>query len=84
LSITSQQKLEGLFMFYHDEFSDFISEQDLMDLPLVGVFARSISHDPLMWSRINRFLVCPEWEALFPGVSQEATTPLLRSLSYHS
>jgi hypothetical protein len=56
-------------MFYHDEFSDFISEQDLMDLPLVGVFAWSISHDPLMWSRINIFLVCTEWEALFPGVS---------------
>ena len=40
------------------EFSDFISELGLMDLPLAGgSFTWSISQDPPLWSRIDRFLV---------------------------
>jgi hypothetical protein len=51
------------------EFSDFISEQHLMDLPLAGgmlTWSNSVS-----WSRIDRFLVSPEWEAKFPGLFQK-------------
>jgi hypothetical protein len=45
------------------EFSDFISEQGLMDLPCVGgSFTWSISHDPLLWSMIDHFLVFPKLE----------------------
>ncbi|XP_059450778.1 uncharacterized protein LOC132181539 [Corylus avellana] len=53
-------------------FSDFISEQGLMDLPLVGgVCTWSVSQDPPLWSRIDWFLVSPELEAWFPGVRQK-------------
>jgi hypothetical protein len=39
------------------EFSDFISDQGLMDLPLGGgAYTWSISHDPPVWSRIDRIL----------------------------
>jgi len=52
------------------EFSYFIFDQSQMDLPLVGgAFTWSTSHDPLVWSKIDKFLVSPKWEALFPGVS---------------
>ena len=54
------------------EFSDFIYEQGLMDLPLAGgSFTWSISQDPSLWSRIDRFLVSPEFEAWFSGVIQK-------------
>ncbi|XP_059436099.1 uncharacterized protein LOC132169027 [Corylus avellana] len=53
-------------------FSDFISEQGLMDLPLAGgACTWSVSQDPPLWSRIDRFLVSPELEAWFPGVRQK-------------
>jgi hypothetical protein len=42
-----------------------------MDLPLGGgAFTRSISHDLPVWSRVDRFLISPEWEELFLVVSQ--------------
>jgi hypothetical protein len=54
------------------EFSDFISEQGLMDLSLVGgSFTWSISHDPPLWSRNDHFLVFQEMEAWFSGVMQK-------------
>jgi hypothetical protein len=54
------------------EFSDFIFYQGLMDLPLVGGSCTwSLSHDPPKWSRIDHFLVSPDWEAWFPGVFQK-------------
>jgi hypothetical protein len=38
------------------EFSDFISEQGLMDLPLVGgSFTWSNNQDIYSWSRLDRF-----------------------------
>jgi hypothetical protein len=36
-----------------------------------GSFTWSISHDRPLWSRIDRFLVFPDWEARFHVVSQE-------------
>ena len=63
------------------EFSKFISDQGLMDLPLAGgCFTWSISHDPPVWSRIDRFLVSPELEDWFPGILHKR---LLRLCSNH-
>jgi hypothetical protein len=48
------------------EFSDFIFERGLMDLPLAGglcTWSNSRS-----WSRIDRFLVSPDWEVRHPDV----------------
>jgi hypothetical protein len=51
------------------KFYDFIFEQGLMDLPLVrGTFMWSNNRDSPAQSRIDRFLVSPEWEAKFPNL----------------
>jgi hypothetical protein len=51
------------------EFSNFIFYQGLMDLPFVGgSFTWSNNRDSFAWSRIDRFIVSPAWEAQFPGV----------------
>jgi hypothetical protein len=53
------------------EFSDFIFEQGLMNISLVGgSFVRSNNSDPLSWSRIDKFIVSPEWETQFPAQTQ--------------
>jgi hypothetical protein len=63
------------------EFFDLIFYQGLQDLPLVGgSFIWSLSRDPPKWSRIDRFLVSPAWEAWLLGVSQKR---LLRLCSDH-
>jgi len=50
------------------EFSDFIFEQGLMDLPLArGSFTWSNNQENPTWSRLDRFLVSPNWEVKFPG-----------------
>jgi exonuclease III len=46
------------------EFSDFISECGLMDLPLNGGLCTW--SNTWSWSRIDRFLVSPDWEAKYP------------------
>lgn len=52
------------------EFSEFIFEQDLMDIPLVGgIFTWSNNRDPPAWSRIDKFLLSLDWEAHFLDVS---------------
>jgi len=54
------------------DFSDFVFDQGLMDLPLAGgYYTWSRRLDPSVWSRIDRFLVTPDWEARFPTVSQK-------------
>jgi hypothetical protein len=45
------------------EFLDFIFERGLMDLPLTGGLCT--------WSKIDRFLVSPEWETRHPDVLQK-------------
>jgi hypothetical protein len=51
------------------DFSDFLQEQGLLDLPLAGgLFTWSLTPK---WSRIDRFLISSDWEARFPGVSQK-------------
>jgi hypothetical protein len=48
------------------DFSNFIYEQGLMDLPLVGgTFTWSNNRNSPSWSRIDRLLVSPEWKANF-------------------
>jgi hypothetical protein len=57
------------------EFSEFIFYQGLMDIPLVG--GRSTWSNCCAWSRIDRFLLSPEWEKYFPEVSQRHLPRLL-------
>jgi len=59
------------------DFCDFISDQGLMDFPLAGgSYTWSISCDPPVWSKIDRFLVSPNWEARFPVTSQKRLSRL--------
>jgi hypothetical protein len=51
------------------EFSDFIFERGLMDLPLTGGLCTWSNSQS--WSRIDRFLVSPDWEARHPEVLQK-------------
>jgi hypothetical protein len=53
------------------EFSDFIAEQGLVDIPLVeGQFTWSNNQEDKIWSRIDRFLLLPSWEDHYPEVVQ--------------
>ncbi|XP_041009220.1 uncharacterized protein LOC121253280 [Juglans microcarpa x Juglans regia] len=46
------------------DFSTFIFEHDLLDIPLAGgSFTWSSNRELPSWSRIDRYLVSPEWEA---------------------
>jgi hypothetical protein len=57
------------------EFSDFIFEQGLMDIPLVGgKFTWSNNNCS---SRINRFSFFSDWEEQFPDVAQRRLHRLL-------
>jgi hypothetical protein len=61
------------------DFANFVAEQGLMDLPLEGgdaTWSNSVS-----WSRLDRFLVSPEWEFSYPGLLQRK---LLRVCSDHA
>jgi exonuclease III len=70
-SIPCERSGEGSLSAMRD-LSNFIFDQGLMDLPLAGgSYSWSLRLDPLVWSRIDRFLVSPDWEARFPMVSQK-------------
>jgi hypothetical protein len=61
-----------------EEFSDFLFEQDLMDLPLRGgSFTWSNNRGSPSKSRIDKFLISLEWEAHFPDVDQSGLPKLL-------
>jgi hypothetical protein len=60
-------------------FADFVAEQGLMDLPMAG--GVSTWSNSLSWSRLDRFLVSPEWEFSYPGLVQKK---LLRVCSDHA
>ncbi|XP_041012226.1 exodeoxyribonuclease-like [Juglans microcarpa x Juglans regia] len=52
-----------------EEFSEFMFDLDLMDLPLIGgKFTWSNSRG---WSRLDRFIISPSWEAHFPELRQK-------------
>jgi exonuclease III len=61
------------------DFVDFIADQGLMDLPLAG--GVSTWSNSMSWSRLDWFLVSPEWEMSFPGLIQKK---LLRMCSDHT
>ena len=51
------------------EFSDFILEQGLIDLPLEGgIFTSSNSREVSSKARLDRFLFSADWEDKFPIV----------------
>ena len=53
------------------QFSAFISEQSLIELPLVGGnFTWSNSREVASRSRLDRFLLSVDWEEKFPSVCQ--------------
>ena len=53
------------------EFSNFISEQSLIDLPLQGgTFTWSNSREVALKARLDRFLISADWEDKFSTVSQ--------------
>jgi endonuclease/exonuclease/phosphatase family metal-dependent hydrolase len=61
------------------DFADFVVEQGLMDLPMAG--GESTWSNNLTWSRLDCFLVAPEWEFFYLGLSQKK---LLRVCSDHA
>jgi hypothetical protein len=61
------------------DFADFVAEQGLMDLPMAG--GESTWSNNLTWSRLDRFLVSPEWELCYPNLLQKK---LLRVCSDHA
>jgi hypothetical protein len=61
------------------DFADFAAEMGLMDLPLAGGVSTWANN--LSWSRLDRFLVSPEWELSYPGLMQKK---LLRVCSDHT
>jgi hypothetical protein len=60
-------------------FADFVVEQGLMDLPMAGGVSTWSNYRS--WSRLDRFLVYPEWEFSYPGLVQKK---LLRVCSDHA
>lgn len=65
----SERSSETLFCPVMEEFSYFIFEQGLMDVPLVsGLFAWSSNRNPPSWFGIDIFLVSPNWEVKFPNL----------------
>ncbi|XP_050243704.1 uncharacterized protein LOC126692222 [Quercus robur] len=53
------------------QFSDFISEQSLVNLPLVGGnFTWCNSREVVASSKLDRFLLSVDWEEKFPSVCQ--------------
>ncbi|XP_059446449.1 uncharacterized protein LOC132177995 [Corylus avellana] len=61
------------------DFGEFISEQGLMDLPLVGEI--STWSNSRSWSRLDRFLVSTDWEVVHPDLRQKR---MLRVCSDHA
>lgn len=59
-------------------FVDFIFEQGLIDLPMVG--ERITQSNRRAGSRLDRFLIYTEWEECFPQVCQKR---MPRALSDH-
>ena len=50
-------------------FAEFTVEQGLMDLPLSG--GVSTWSNNMSWSRLDRFLVSPEWDLSYPSLMQK-------------
>jgi hypothetical protein len=69
----SEKLMEGRLTETMMNFSDFISELELIDLPLLdGQFTWSNNQDPPSKSCIDRFLVSTNWEDQFSHMVQKA------------
>jgi hypothetical protein len=64
------------------DFADFVAEQGVMDLLMVG--GGSTWSNNSSWSRLDRFLVSPEWEFSYPGLLQKKTSPGVLGSGAHS
>ena len=74
----SEQLGSVFFTQAMNQFSDFISEHGLIDLPLEGRnFTWSNSREVVSRSRLDRFLVTANWEAKFPFVCQKRLSSLV-------
>ena len=74
----SEKLGEGRFTGAMRNFSNFISEMELVDLPLLeGQFTWSNNQDPPSKSRIDRFLISADWEDHFLHLTQKASTRMM-------
>ncbi|KAK4596188.1 hypothetical protein RGQ29_014293 [Quercus rubra] len=77
----SKHSGSSLFTSVMTDFSDFIFEQGLIDLPLEGgTFTWSNSREVASSSRLDKFLLSSDWEEHFPNIRQRR---LQRFLSDH-
>lgn len=82
----SERSGAASFSIAMEEFSDFVFEQGLVDIPLQGGnFAWSSNWASPSWSRIDKFLFSPEWGGSLPKCgSEQITQSFLISVSYTS
>ena len=65
------------FITAMQEFSNFISEQGLIDLPLQGgIYTWSNDKEVVLKARLDKFLFSADWEDRFPTVSQRRMSRL--------
>jgi hypothetical protein len=74
-AVPSERSGIGAFSAAMEEFSEFIHGQSLVDIPLQG--GQFTWSNNQVWSKIDRFLLSPEWEEHFPYVSQSRLPRLL-------
>jgi hypothetical protein len=58
----------GGFSAAMEDFSEFIGGQSLVDIPMHG--GQFTWSNNWVWSKIDRFLLSPEWEEHYPDASQ--------------
>jgi endonuclease/exonuclease/phosphatase family metal-dependent hydrolase len=80
VSLHFDERLEGVaHRFAVFDFAYFVTEQGFMDLPLAG--GESTWSNNLSWSKLDHFLVNPEWDFSYLGLMQKK---LLRVCSDHT
>ena len=78
LRFSSKCSGSGPFSSAMVNFSDFISELGLIDLPFEGgTFTWSNSSEVASCSRLDRFLLSLDWEEHFPNIHQRRLQRLL-------
>ncbi|XP_059669248.1 uncharacterized protein LOC132314393 [Cornus florida] len=68
---SSSERSTGGRSLEMDQFSDFINEYLLVDLPIEGAtYTWSNGRDPITLSRLDKILISGDWEDKFPDVVQ--------------
>jgi hypothetical protein len=75
---SSERSGVGAFSAAMEELSEFIHGQSLVDISLQG--GQFTWSNNQVWSKIDRFLLSPEWEEHFPDVSQSHLPRLYRTI----